>query len=108
MRAGQLQHRLEFEIPADASIDASGTPVRVWAPIGSFYGEIIEESATELTQPQGASDESTVVFRTRYWPAVAVGGRIIHRGTPHLIRGVKIIGRNRGLEIRTVMKTGAA
>ena len=73
------------------------------------YGNITETWTTKATmRAQLVSDETLIIFRTRWIDGVTLADRTVYNGLIHNIKSVKEIGRRRGLEIRTVSLGEAA
>jgi SPP1 family predicted phage head-tail adaptor len=101
MRAGKLDRVITIS-RSSIVIDAAGTPGREWNDVATLRAELIENAATETIGQAGAVTENLVLFRTRYLAGVTVADMINCEGNPYNIKEVKVIGRRRGLEIRSM------
>jgi len=100
MRSGKLRYHIEIQ-KATTTIDENGTPVATWQTFVSLRAEIVQQSTEEFMRNRGASDEDTVVFRTRYVEGITNAGRVMFEGVAHNIREIVSDPMRRHLEIRT-------
>jgi SPP1 family predicted phage head-tail adaptor len=107
MRAGRLDTQIEIQ-RATVALDDAGTPIMSWATIASPRAQVIQASTEEFISGAGATDETAIIFRTRFLPDVTTADRVLHGGTIHNIKELKPIGRRRGLEIRIVSQGATA
>jgi SPP1 family predicted phage head-tail adaptor len=99
MRAGKLTSLIKIQRVAILP-NEFGTPSETWANHKRLRAEVIQQSAEEFVNSQGAVDRETIVFRTRYAQDVTAADRVLYRGEHHNIKGLTEIGRRKGLEIR--------
>lgn len=103
MRAGSLDREITIQKSVTYIADA-GVPQETWTAICTLRAEVIESSTDEYIRGAGASSETAIVFRTRYFPGVTVAHRIMFGGEPLDIKQVKELGRQNGLELRAERK----
>lgn len=60
----------------------------------------IIQSSTEEFLADGASDTTSIIFRTRYFAGVTTSGQVLYEGETFNVREVKEIGRRKGLDLR--------
>lgn len=100
MRAGQLDRVITIQ-RSTSEIDEYGNPAATWSDIATIRAQLVQASTEEFIRGYGASDETAIIFRTRFLE-VGPADRIVFDGANHNIKELKEIGRRRGLEIRTV------
>ncbi len=100
MRSGKLRYHIQIQ-KATTTVNEFGTPQSAWQTFASLRAEIVRQSTEEFMRNQGASDEETVVFRTRYVAGITNAERILFEGVAHNIREVVSDPMRRHLEIRT-------
>lgn len=105
MRAGKLDRTIAIQ-RSTHTIDETGNPVFNWPNLATLRAEVVQSSTEEFMRGFGASDETVIVFRTRYLDGVTTADRISYSGRFHNIKEVKELGRRDGLEIRAIA-TGA-
>lgn len=102
MRAGRLDKLITIQRFTN-TVDDYGTPIETWADVATLRAQIVQASTEEFIRGYGASEETAIIFRTRYLDGVTNADRIKYGPEPHLnIKEVKEIGRRNGLEIRCV------
>lgn len=101
MRAGKLDQLITIE-SSTYEIDDMGTPVYTWSKVADMRAQIVQASTEEFMRAYGTSDEDVIIFRTRYIAGVDNSDRIAFAGSFFDIKEIKVIGRNRGLELRCV------
>ena len=100
MRAGKLDSVVQIQ-RATVTINAAGSPSETWATIGSLRAEVVNLVTAEVIRSVGgAVDDRTLVIRTWFMPGVTTADRVVFDGRTYNIKGLSIIGRNRGLELR--------
>ncbi len=99
MRAGRLDHRITVQ-RATHTVNDFGTPEMVWTDLAMLRAQVVEGSTEEFFRDFGASEETAIVFRTRWRGDITTADRILHAGEPFDIVAVNEIGRRAGLEIR--------
>ena len=87
MRSGKLRYTIEIQ-NATTTVDAFGTPTNAWATLATIRAEVVQQSTTEFLRNRGASDEETVIFRTRYVEGIGNAERILFDGVAHNIREI--------------------
>lgn len=107
MRAGLMDNVIDVQ-RATRSVNANGTPIETWTTYVTLRAQVLQQATEEFIRGSaGASDETTVVFRTWWHDGIGLADRIVFNGMLHNIKEIKPIGRRAGLEIRTFAK-GAA
>lgn len=102
MRAGQLDRVITIQ-RSTGGIDELGNPAgTVWSNIATIRAQLVQASTEEFIRGYGASGETAIIFRTRFLEGIGLADRIVFAGGNHNIKELKEIGRQRGLEIRTV------
>jgi SPP1 family predicted phage head-tail adaptor len=101
MRAGNLDRSITIERSTYVQ-DEWGTPIYTWSELASLRAQIIQSSTEEFIRNYGASDETVIIFRTRFFPGVVNADRIIFEGGEYNIKEVKEIGRRKGMDLRCV------
>ncbi len=102
MRAGKLDRVITIQSFASAP-NEYGTPVSTWTDVATVRAQIIQ-SSTEEYLTNGASDTTSIIFRTRHFAGVTTSSQVIYEGETFNIREVKEIGRRKGLELRCERK----
>lgn len=100
IRAGKLDRTITIERSTE-TIDAAGVPVVTWATLATMRAELTEASTDETIVDSGASTDTTVTFRTRFLDGVTVADRVTYAGRAFNLKGIRELGRRRGLELRT-------
>lgn len=99
MKSGKLVHVLTIQRAA-TTIDAAGTPVPVWSDLATLRAEKLEQTTEEFIRNAGATDDTVIIFRTRFIAGVTNADRILFASRPFNLKEVMVLGRNRGLELR--------
>jgi len=99
MRAGKLVHMVQVQ-RATSGINEYGTPVDAWANLVKLRAEILERTASEFINAQGAGDKAVIVFRTRFVADLNNADRVQFDGQDYNIKEITPIGRKKGLELR--------
>ncbi|WDR07298.1 phage head closure protein [Devosia rhodophyticola] len=102
MRAGKLDKIIKIETYAADDRDEWGAPVEVWTALGTYRAHIVQGSNEEFFKAQGIVDQSAIIFRIRYVPNLQLADRVVYAGSYYNISEIIVIGRNHGLDIRTV------
>ncbi|NTA48028.1 phage head closure protein [Agrobacterium tumefaciens] len=105
MRAGKLDRSITVQ-SFTSTVNDYGTPIETWTDVATVRAQIIQ-SSTEEFLTSGATDETVIIFRTRYFGAVAPKSRIIFEGEEYNVREVKEIGRRKGLDLRCERKVAS-
>ncbi|RXV64861.1 head-tail adaptor protein [Roseovarius sp. A46] len=100
MRSGKLRYHIEIQ-KATTTVDELGTPLASWQTLAFLRAELVQQSTEEFMRNQGASDEDTVVFRTRFVEGITNAERVLFDGVVHNIREIVSDPMRRHLEIRT-------
>ncbi|CUX15388.1 MULTISPECIES: phage head closure protein [Agrobacterium] len=98
MRSGKLDRSITIQSFTSVP-NEYGTPVSTWTDVATVRAQLIQ-SSTEEFLTGGASDETVVIFRTRFLSGVTGASRVLYQGGEFNIREVKEIGRRKGLELR--------
>jgi len=101
MKAGKLDRILIIERLAVAGDDGAGNHVGTWQPVATLRAEIIEATTRRLANEATLFLEETIHFRTRFLDGVTITDRVRFESRVLGIAEVKVIGRRRGLELRT-------
>lgn len=107
MKAGKMVHVITMQ-RMTATVNAAGTPVQSWADLATLRAEKVEQTTAEFIRGHGASDETVVVFRTRFLADLTTADRISFRGQVFNIKELSPIERRRGLELRCVATSGVS
>lgn len=102
MRAGNLDRTITVQ-SFTSTVNEYGTPIETWTDVATVRAQIIT-SSTEEFLTGGASDTTSIIFRTRYFAGVTTSSQVVYEGGNYNIREVKEIGRRRGLELRCERK----
>ncbi|OCJ38031.1 phage head closure protein [Agrobacterium tumefaciens] len=102
MRAGKLDRSITIQSFTN-TVNEYGTPIETWTDVATLRAQLIQ-SSTEEFLTNGASDTTSVIFRTRYFASVTTSSQIIYEGETFNVREVKEIGRRVGLELRCERK----
>lgn len=100
MRAGKLDRTIRIDRYSAGAPDNFGTVTAGWEMLATLRAQVVQASTEEFINANGASDETIVIFRTRYLAGVTNADRIIFDGQTFSLKEVKEIGRRRGLELR--------
>lgn len=100
MRAGKLDREISIEAPAGTTVNNAGTPTETWEPFATVRAEKIEGSTTEFLRGYGETDQTAMLFRTRFFDGLTTAHRVAFEGQYLNIREITEIGRRRGLELR--------
>ncbi|MFI3904328.1 phage head closure protein [Ochrobactrum sp. S1502_03] len=104
MRAGKLDRLIRVERPDGYTDDGHGGQDPVWAKVADIRAQIVQASTEEFIRSYGASDETVIIFRTRFIDGVTPEDRITYGGGEYDIKEVKELGRRQGLEVRCVRR----
>lgn len=107
MRAGKLDRTITIQWYDETNVDDYGTPSPDWKDRATVRVQIVQQSTEEFIRGFGASDETAIIFRTRWLDGVTNADRISYGGVLHNLKEVKEIGRRKGLELRCVAAGGA-
>lgn len=102
MRAGNLDSVIVIQHVTEGPPNDYGTPTEAWADFATIRAQLIQASTEEFIRSYGASDQTVIIFRTRWIEGVTTAHRVVYDGMVHNIKELKEIGRARGLDIRTV------
>lgn len=101
MRAGKLDRTITLQSFTN-TVDEYGTPVETWTDKATLRAQVVQSSTEEFIRAYGASDETVIIFRTRFLAGVTNADRIVYEGENFNIKETKEIGRRKGLELRAV------
>ncbi|WP_145111377.1 phage head closure protein [Cereibacter sediminicola] len=107
MQAGKLSRVIEIH-GATFAVDDFGSPLPTWTRKATLRAEIVTAEASEFIRGWGVSEETAIVFRTRFLDGITMSDRVSFDGQHFNIKGVAPIGRRRGLELRCVATGGEA
>lgn len=105
MRAGKLDRSITVQ-SFTSTVNDYGTPIETWTDVATVRAQIIQ-SSTEEFLTNGASDTTSIIFRTRYFSPIGGTSRILFEGEEYNVREVKEIGRRKGLDLRCERKVSA-
>ncbi|MBP2611416.1 phage head closure protein [Agrobacterium pusense] len=105
MRSGKLDRTIKVQ-SFTSTVNEYGTPVQAWTDVATARAQIIQ-SSTEEFLTNGASDTTSIIFRTRYFGPIVPKSRILFEGEEYNVREVKEIGRRKGLDLRCERKVSA-
>ncbi|WP_320202389.1 phage head closure protein [Agrobacterium rosae] len=98
MRSGKLDRSITIQGFTN-TVNEYGTPIETWTDVATVRAQIIQ-SSTEEFLADGASDTTSIIFRTRYFVGVTTSSQVIYEGETFNVREVKEIGRRKGLDLR--------
>lgn len=101
MRAGNLDKSITIQHSTRVRGEG-GNSIYIWEDLVTLRAEIVQANTEEFIRGWGASDETLIIFRTRWIEGIRNSDRIVFDGRNHDIKELKGLGRRRGLEIRTV------
>jgi SPP1 family predicted phage head-tail adaptor len=101
MRAGKMDSIITIQRYSRV-VDEGGGSVLTWTDLVTVRAQIIQATTEEFMKSYGASDETAVIFRTRYVDGLKTADRVVWNGVNHNIKELKEIRRRKGLDIRTV------
>ncbi len=107
MRAGALRHVIRIQ-RSMTTVNDLGTPSAFWIDLATLRAEVVSLSTAEYVRQFGASDETSLIFRTHYLAGVTNADRIAFDGRHFNLKEVTVIGANRGLELRAMAIEGGA
>lgn len=105
MRAGNLDRSITVQ-SFTSTVNDYGTPIETWTDVATVRAQIIQ-SSTEEFLTSGATDETVIIFRTRYFGGVTTSSQVIYEGDTYNVREVKEIGRRKGLDLRCDRKVAS-
>ena len=98
MKSGKLVHKVGIERSTIAVTDA-GEPIFAWVVMKVLRAELVENRMTETEAQSGSVTNAICTFRVRHSP-ISLSDRLIFEGETYRILDVKVIGRNREMEIK--------
>jgi SPP1 family predicted phage head-tail adaptor len=101
MRAGKMDSVITVQ-RFTSVIDEGGGSVQTWTDLVTVRAQIIQASTEEFIRSYGATDDTIMIFRTRWIDDIITADRVIYDGEAFNIKELKPIGRQRGLDIRAV------
>ena len=99
MMSGKLAHLIKVQRSTE-TVNAAGTRQKTWADLATLRAEVISRSTSEALRAPGQTDETAIVFRTRFMPGITMDDRVTWKGDPFEITEILTEGRDRGLELR--------
>jgi SPP1 family predicted phage head-tail adaptor len=108
MRSGSMDRTIRIDAYIPDAVNDYGTVAPSWSAMATVRAQVIEANTEEFIRAFGASDETVIVFRTRFLADVTTSHRVHYRGANYDIKQVKEIGRRKGLELRAVATSEAA
>ena len=102
MRAGKLDRTIRIDTYSAGVPDDYGTVTETWTALATLRAQLVQASTEEFIRAYGASDETVIIFRTRWLAGVTNADRVHYEGEFFNIKEVKEIGRRKGLELRAV------
>lgn len=101
MRAGKLDSTIEI-VRVQWVDDGRGNVTEQEVAVATLRAQIVQQSTEEFIRTFGASDETVIIFRTRWLDGVTPSDKVRFDGTNFNLKEVKPIGRRRGLELRCI------
>lgn len=102
MRAGKLDRVIRIDRFSAGLPDAFGTVTPVFAPMATLRAQVVQSSTEEFMQAAGTTDQTAIIFRTRWLDGVTTSDRVLYENSFFNIKEIKELGRRRGLELRAV------
>lgn len=102
MRAGKLDRTIRIDRFDPGAVNDFGTPTPGYTALATLRAQIIQSSTEEFIEAQGATDDTVVIFKTRWVLGVTTADRIHFEGKYFNIKETKEIGRRKALELRAV------
>ncbi|WP_105437512.1 phage head closure protein [Neorhizobium sp. T25_13] len=106
MRSGKLDRTIRIDRYDAGAVNDYGTPAPTFTPLATLRAQVVQASTEEFIRAAGASDETGIIFRTRWIDGVTNADRIVYEGGNFNIKEVKEIGRRKGLELRALEAVG--
>jgi SPP1 family predicted phage head-tail adaptor len=104
MRAGQLRHRIDFQMPAFVQDTETGEMVPGWETVREKVpASFTPMDARDVFAAQAAQSEATATFLIRHWAGILPTMRIIHRGSVYSITGQPMPDNVSGLEYLKIL-----
>lgn len=101
MRSGKLKRVITIQ-QATTELNDVGTPEHAWTDFAVMRADVERVSTEEFIRAFGASDETVVIFRTRYIEGVSNACRVLFEERVFNLKEVVDLGRRGGLELRGV------
>lgn len=108
MRAGNLDSVIVVQRFTVTGDDGYGNTTEAWADLATLRAQLIQAGTEEFIRNFAISEDTAIVFRTRFFEGVTNTDRVIYDGLVHDVKELKEIGRGKGLEIRTISHGVAA
>lgn len=102
MRAGKLDRTIRIDQWSAGTPNDFGTVTPGFVVLATLRAQIIQTSTEEFIEAQGATDDTVIIFRTRWLSGVTTADRIHYDGKFFNIKETKEIGRRKALELRAV------
>jgi SPP1 family predicted phage head-tail adaptor len=106
MRAGKLDRTIRIDRYSAGTPDDFGTVTPGYTALATLRAQIVQASTEEFIQAYGASDETVIIFRTRWLDGVTLADRVHYEGGYFNIKELKEIGRRKGMDLRCVKAVG--
>lgn len=107
MRAGRLDREITIQRwEENPEPDEYGVAEPDWVDVAAVRAQIVQASTEEFIRAYGASDETVIIFRTRWLDGISNADRVGYAGKYFNIKEVKEIGRRKGLELRCIATGG--
>ena len=104
MRAGKLDKVIEIRRPSQTDDGFGNLVPGPAATVYTMRAQIVQSSTEEFFRAWGTTDQTAVIFRTRFIDDVYLSDEIRCETIEYDIKEIKEIGRRRGLELRCVSK----
>jgi len=101
MRAGKLDNTIQI-VRREWVDDGRGNVTEQEVAVATLRAQIIQASTEEFIRAWGASDETVIIFRTRWLECVTPSDKVRFDGSDLNLKEVKPVGRRRGLELRCI------
>lgn len=107
MRAGKLDRTIRIDRYSAGTPDDFGTVTPGYAELATLRAQIVQASTEEFIQAYGASDETVIIFRTRWMDGVTLADRVYYEGGYFDVKEVREIGRRKGMDLRCIKAVNA-
>lgn len=101
IRSGKLDRLITLERKSE-TVSETGAVSETWTPIATLRAELVRQTAEEFLTGPGETENTTVIFRTRYLSGMTTADRISYNGETFDLEAIVELGRRRGLELRAV------
>jgi SPP1 family predicted phage head-tail adaptor len=104
MRSGKMDRTIRIDTYSAGEPDDFGTVIPGWTALATLRAQVVQANTEEYLRAFGASDETVIIFRTRWLAGVTNSDRVVYQGSAFNLKEVKEIGRRNGLELRAMRK----